>query len=1062
MMAISLNQALNTTDISGLGRMHAHTRWRAYESTAQALEGESTPFEGASANRPVLSQYIRSLNGMFRFKLYPTIDTDMDFIKTDFDAEDAGYTEIPVPSHWELHGHNKPIYTNVHFPWPYKGDGAHLAQPHTHNDIRVPNPPNIPTENPTGCYFRHFDIPVEFTGRDIYLRFEAVEAAYQLWVNGHFVGYAEDSKLPSEFDITPWAKPGKNTLAVKVMRWSKSTYIEDQDYWHISGICGDVWLITKPAARIQDYKITAESQNGCGVVCADVEVTRVVGYADYTVEVALYYDGEKITTACAKPFAKSGYSRYEALTNTAHIQLAIPHAKTWSPETPELYTAVITLRTPQDECIDTEACRIGFKTVKIENGIVYLNGQRLVVYGVNRHQHALPTGRYVSLDWMRREIIEMKRMNINAVRTSHYPNCDPWYDLCDEAGLLIVCEANFESHGVQGHITLDAAWTGLCLERAVRMVQTLKNHPCIFSWSLGNESGVGPNHAAMAGYIREYDPTRLCQYECSKHITSKPKKSMSDVRGHMYAPIKKIMEMLTDTEDDRPVILVEYLYQILNSGGGLYHFPVLTETYKRFQGGFVWDWQDKELLHTTPDGVKFAAYGGDFGEDMTDPEFPGFMTSNGVVTADLRWKPMTYELKQAYAPIVVRPAVDRMGRTFDYKPFTRFLVMNKTFTRPISDYTITQILRENGVAVQESILDPGDIAPLTEKWLTVETNYPLRDDCEYQIEFCITQNAATFYAAAGYEVARFQYPLRAAISTPLWMHGLPTAIPAQPHISDEGCVVKLTLGDITVEVNKTTGMFQIYKKDALYIQSSGLPCVTQPLSGMDCFIHLWPHDVFEALRPHNTTVAYNGNKINGTTLLLNYTLTTMLNGQALPSHATYRLTLHEGGFLEIEADYSINPNIMFVPRVGVEFILPSGFDHIEYYGRGDNENYSDRVMSAPMGVYESTVAAQHFAFSRPAECGGHGDVRWLILSNGPRIIKITGSQPFHFDARHNAIDDYLTATHNHELPKRAETWLHIDAAHAGIGGDMAWSTYMNANHSVPAGAHHQRFFIQLI
>ena len=702
-MELSLKNTLNTTDITSLGRVAPHTRWRAYENAVQAVAGENAVFEGAGAARKNPSRYVRSLNGMYRFKLYPSIDTEDNFTREDFDGADFG--EIPVPSNWELHGHSEPIYTNIHYPWSYDKSAPHLSQPNAGNDTRVPNPPNVPAENPTGCYFRTFEIPAEYVERDLFLRFDAVEAAYQLWVNGQFVGYAEDSKLPSEFDITAFAKTGENKLAVKVMRWSKSTYVEDQDYWHLSGICGDVWLIAKPKARIQDYKITAiPNARGIGLVTADVEISRVVGYADYTVSITVYKNDEKITEANAQVSVKAGYSRREPQANTARISLEIPNAALWTPETPELYTAVITLHNPDNVSVDIEGCRIGFKEIKIDGGVLYMNGNRLVIYGVNRHQHSMHTGRYTSLDWMRREVVEMKRMNINAVRTSHYPDCDAWYDLCDATGILVVCEANLETHGIQGQTTMDSAWSNIYLERAVRMVQNFKNHPCIFSWSLGNESGIGPNHAAMAGYIREYDPTRLCQYECGS-----PGKNTSDVRGNMYAPIRDIMRMLTNTEDDRPVILVEYLYQISNSGGGLYHFCDLTENHKRFQGGFVWDWQDKELLTKTADGIPFTAYGGDFGESMTDPENPGYMTSNGVVRADLSWKPMTFELKQAYSPVVIRPSHDRLGWTFDHKPYTQFTVKNKSQTRPISDYTITKFCVKMVLLCRNPCLTPATL-----------------------------------------------------------------------------------------------------------------------------------------------------------------------------------------------------------------------------------------------------------------------------------------------------------------------------------------------------------------
>jgi beta-galactosidase len=1053
---------MQTLDYTALNRLPAHSRWRAYESEAQALACEKS---GMNASR-----YVQSLNGAYKFKLYPTVEAAAQFpseIKADdsdepdFDHTGSGFVDIPVPSNWELHGHGKPIYTNVPYPWPYNADGTHMIEP-GEGQSNLPNPPHVPAENPTGCYFRRFDIPADFGSRDIFLRFDAVEAAYHVWVNGQYVGYAEDSKLPSDFDITPFAKTGENTLAVKVMRWAKSTYVEDQDYWHLSGICGDVWLTAKPKARIQDYKITAlPAEGGKGIVTADVTMSRITGYADYRVAVSLYKNDTLLCRNEAPISAKAGYSRGEPAANTARIKLEAPDIIKWTPETPELYTAVITLLTPGfDATEDIEACRIGFKKVEILNGILYINGQRIVIQGVNRHQHNPYTGRVVPREWMRKEIIEMKRMNVNAVRTSHYPDNDTWYDLCDELGILVVCEANLETHGLNGQLALDPAWAGLYLERAVRMVLNFKNHPCIFSWSLGNESGIGANHGAMAGFIREYDPTRLCQYECGG-----PGKNISDIRGSMYAPIRDIMGMIADTHDDRPIILVEYLYQICNSGGGAYHFPALTEKYKRFQGGFVWDWQDKSLVQKTPEGSAFFAYGGDFGESVTETECVPFMVNNGIVLADLTWKPVAFELKQAYAPVVVRPAHERMGWVFDHKPLTKIVIKNKTYTRPLHDYDIKLVLRENGYIVHTQAVDPGEVPPQADKYLEIKPDYPLKPENEYHIEFRIALKEATPYAPAGYEVGFTQYPLRAAYTVPEWGNAKPAAEKCDTSLSNDTHFI-LNRNEIELTICKTSGGFTLRKKGAEYL-SGGAPCLTRPYSGLDAFPNWGPQAVFKTLQPGNTVITTEAVTLMGETnapvITVCYKLETPLDGYMYTSYAVNKISFGEGVNIEIETFYHINQNLLYVPRVGLAFTVPRAFEKLTYFGAGENESYSDRLLSAPVGVYETTVSALHFPFCPPSECGGHDLTRWLFLSNEEgRGLKISAPRPFHFDAHHNSIEDYLTATHDHKLPKRAETYLHIDAAHAGIGGDMAWSTYMNPEHSVQAGVYGMRFVVETV
>jgi len=1016
-----------------MGRAAAHSRWCAYESEEQALSEKSN--------------YVRSLNGEYQFKLFASPE---EAIAGDLD----NLVDITVPSNWELQGHGEPIYTNVPYPWPYEGTGKHLIKPKDGED-NVPNPPFVPSDNPTGYYRKQFSLPKSFAGRDVLLRFDNVEVAYQLWINNNFVGYAEDSKLSSEFNITPWLKEGGNTMEILVVRWSKSTYIEDQDYWHLSGICGDVWLIAKPLARIDDYKITATPDiahtqgdkffkpliSTAGRVEADIMMSKVPGYGDYTVKMSIYEDKRCIASATASVNPRADYQLDNMPTTAAaRIIIDLPNVRLWSHESPILYTAVFSLINKEGELIDVEATKIGFKKVEIKNGILYLNGKRLVVQGVNRHQHHYETGRYVSAEWMRKEIIEMKRMNINAVRTSHYPNTSTWYELCDELGILVVCEANLETHGVMGQLTHDPAWANLFLERAVRMVQQFKNHACIFSWSLGNESGTGANHAAMAGFIREYDPTRLCQYEAGF-----PGKNISDIRGWMYAPYNEILKMLTDPIDDRPIILVEYLYQIRNSGGGLYHFPELTENHPRFQGGFVWDWQDKCLL--TEDGN--FGYGGDFNESHTEPENPLYMTNNGIVLPDLTWKPMAYELKEAYSPVVVKPANERFGWSFNHKIHREFKILNKSFDRYSNDFEISVVLRENGIVVSTELLNHDSIAPLSEMVVEVRPSYMMKPDCEYHIEFRISQKTSTFYAQAGYEVGCFQYHLQA-----------PRTMAIFSSDSDQGGSAPGESGELSI--NKKDGSFSLTKDGVVYLKQIGIPCLDRPFTGMDPHKNWGTRTIFSALRDGNSQIGVEGVDILSEQLIrVRYKILSRREGQNYESYVENRYTVL-GNSLQVDSLFEINENLLYLPRVGIELVTAEGFEKLQYFGLGENENYSDRIMSARLGVFESTVSEQHFPFIPPSECGGHGQTRWLKLFNDQgRTIKISGNKLFHFDAHHSTIEDYQNATHDHKLVRRPETYLHIDAAHSGIGSDMAWSTRLNENHMVSAGVYHLRFTVEL-
>ncbi|MBC7960295.1 MAG: glycoside hydrolase family 2, partial [Vallitaleaceae bacterium] len=544
-------------DVLAISREQSHTPWGAYENAIQAATCDVN-----------LSKWTNSLDGTWKFAYFSKPEAVSPFWEANYDH--STWNDINVPGNWELQGFGEPIYTNTLYPWNHFSKGNEIIYPNNEQGVRgLPNPPYLPSNNPTGCYFRTFNISEEWLEKEVFIYFKGVETAYYLWVNGKEVGYSEDSKLPSEFNITPYITKGENTIALQVMALATSTYLEDQDYWYLNGIFRSVSLFAKPRARIVDWKIDAvpDAHHSFGTIKADVAINRFNGFANYKVKLDILDSKDGILASGTSEINPQGqYRAYEKPTsNTARIELKVENIKKWSPEMPRLYKAVITLISPEGTEVDFESCKIGFKKIEIIDGVILINGTRLVVKGVNRHEHECYGGRRVTVEQMVKEIKLMKSLGINSVRTCHYPNDPIWYDLCDEWGLLLICECNLETHGVFGAITHNPAWGANFLDRAIRMVLTHKNHASIYSWSLGNESGVGANHAAMAGWIREYDPTRLCQYEAGE-----PGKNISDVRGNMYATQKHIMSMLTDATDIRPIVLVEYLYQILNSGGGMY------------------------------------------------------------------------------------------------------------------------------------------------------------------------------------------------------------------------------------------------------------------------------------------------------------------------------------------------------------------------------------------------------------------------------------------------------------------------------------------------------------
>ncbi len=942
------------------------------------------------------------LNGEWKFRLYDRPEDCGDFYAPQID--ESGYALIQVPGNWQTQGFGKPIYTNYAYPWHLDGD---LGLDGKADPFRVPK------ENPTGCYRLRFDLPAD-ADTDLILRLDGVETAYEVYLNGAFVGYAEDSKLSSEFDVTAFAQPGLNTLALRVFTYATSSYLEDQDYWYLCGIHRDVTLVFAPHARMEDYQMKAipDRHLESGIFTADVKVSRVPGFRDFRVRARLLSpEGDPVGEAEAPVSSHAVYTQVDVPTaNTARVTIPLAKVSRWSPENPALYTAVFSLINQDGIEIDADMCRFGFKRVDVEDGILLLNGQRMLVFGVNRHEHAWKYGRAVPAAHMIEEIESMKRMNINAVRTCHYPDSPRWYELCDEMGLLVLCECDLETHGVAGQISHDPEYAPQYVERAQRMVVQHKNHASIYGWSLGNESGYGAGHAAMYGFCKEYDPTRICQYEAGN-----PAKNISDTRGAMYATEKQILAMLTDPRDDRPVILVEYLYQIRNTGGGMKKFIELTRRYERFQGGFVWDWQDKALCAKTPDGMEYFAHGGDFGEPFIEPIEPPYMTNNGLVRADLQWKPVAYEVREAYAPILIDPphpdhpwlAMRQSGQ---------FVVTNRTLSTHSSAFSLAlTTLDADGYVVEQTALDMPELKP--GETATID----LSDRKAAYLEFVIIRKST------GLEVGRRQFALGAPVA-----RYAPT--PAQePVLRDAGDRFVVTSGTMTAEIAKADGALLKCEKSGVNRVLNSKIALDRPYTGLDAREGWgWRTQMDEA---RALVPAFEPAQIlRGTgEVALRFAFSA---GEKLRGTLIWTAC---GDDLLCALDANVAQGVMLV-RLGLALTIPAGFDQVAYTGYGPMENYADRMVAPRFGCYESTVDALGFDYAPPSENGGREKTRFLAFREDAASLAIHAETPFHFDAHHHTVDDLKNAMHTHDLPMRAEITAHIDAYHAPIGGDMAWST----------------------
>jgi beta-galactosidase len=1035
-------------DVTAINREQSHAPWGAYETAEQA----------ASCDRTT-SKWVVSLDGTWKFALRDKPDDVENFWENGFSHQ--GWRSIKVPGNWELQGFGEPIYTNVVYPWNYYRKDAFMLHPHNAGNERgVPNPPVIPEENPTGCYFRTFQVDAEWLEREVFIHFQGVETVYYLWINGREVGYSQDSKLPSEFLITPYLHSGENTIALQVMRFADSTYLEDQDYWYLSGIFRSVFLFAKPRARIVDWKIDAvpDRHHQGGLVNADISMNRFNGFADYKVKVDVFTpDGVLLGSQTANIMPKAEYRMAEQPTSgTARVSLKVKDIGCWTPETPNLYKAVISLLSPDGGTVDFESSRIGFKRVEVVNGIILLNGRRLLVKGVNRHEHEVHCGRAVPRGHMIEEIKLMKRLNINSVRTCHYPDDPSWYDLCDEWGILLVCECNLETHGVMGELSHNPAWGTNFLERAIRMVLTHKNHPSVYSWSLGNESGVGPNHAAMAGWIREYDATRLCQYEAGV-----PGKNVSDVRGNMYATQKTILSMLSDPDDTRPVVLVEFLYQIRNAGGGMHKFHYLMENFARFQGGYIWDWQDKCLIAKTGDGREFFAYGGDFGESITEWQNPTYMTNNGIVLPDLVPKPAALEAKQVYCPIVFEK-IDLNNAWAIDMALGSFVVKNRNIVLNTDSFEAAYSIRENGIVIKTGMYDLPLLEAGEEKRDSFTEPFARKANAEYHVEFSVRYKEDTAFAEAGYELGVFQFQLESGAFGSAEIHQACGAM----LISECGNSLSIQGKDFSVDFDKATGTIASLKRNgAEYLDRGPLECFTRPFSGIDAQEGWGRYGIWKNFLKDNTESSLKSltaRQAGEGNVMVETVREIRMGSNPFGIVVCVRYLISSDCEIKVDAGFSINPSLRDLPRVGVEMIIPEGYECLTYYGMGPGENYRDRKNAARLGVFQNTVEAEHFSFIPPSETGGHEETRWLTLANDAgNIIRVTALVPFHFDVHHNSVEDYQRARHEHELVREKHSWLHLDAAHAGIGSDMAWSTMLAEGDQVSAKNYALSFTLSL-
>ena len=1035
--------------LTGRNRILSHSPHGAYPDaeTARSVERGASP-------------YVRSLAGTWKFRLTSSpLQMPEGFLGSGFD--DAAWHDMRVPSNWQLDEAvaDEPIYTNISYPF-------------------CKTPPELPEVNPTGWYRTAFEIPDSWQGRSVFLVLESCDSACKVWINGVEVGYSEDSKLPHEFDITPLLRAESNTLAVMAPRYCTGFWLEDQDYWHLSGIQRDVLLVCKPTAHIRDWVVRTHLDEAYRNATLEVRayMNPAPDIADgYHMSMELFdAEGQSVVETAPQPVALQSpmYQNTEQEYTAALFRVPVGNPKLWTAETPHLYTLVISLISPGGTAVDFESCRVGFRQVEIRDRQLLLNGRRLIVRGVNWHVHHPERGRALTSDDLRENIIAMKRLNFNAIRTSHYPQSGAFYELCDELGMYVVDEANLETHGVEAMLSKDPLWMNAYLERAQRLALRDKNHACVVVWSLGNESSCGPHHAAMAAWLRAYDPTRPVQYE-----SGNPGPAITDIMAPMYPGAAWIEKVMLDAAEKRPFIMCEYAYSKGNAGGNLWKYWEMVERYRPFQGGFVWDWADKALVREV-NGRREWAYGNEFDGGIGPDGFPygekenPQMCLNGIVNPDLRPKPAAWELKKVQAPVGF--AADETGL-----PGGHIRVLNKYLALDLSHLQFEWQLLENGVVVQTNTLEVPPTGPGKETAVTVpfETPASIRGEGEYFLNLTARYRESLPWCESGHEVAWEQWvlPLRA---TPSVTATASTQVSESPKQLAAGSTLELqhtsqqwvTRGrDFEITFERPRGVLSGY-------QFHGRQLLTRPLE--HCFMRArtdndymignsgsyyqeWLEAGLDRLRTE--VQECSAVQLDAARALVRCRTRHVAEGKAHGFDCESTFLVHGDGRVVLENTVHADRALPVLPRVGMRAELEASLEEVEWYGRGPHENYCDRKHSARIGIYRSTVDEQFFPFVDPCECGGHEDVRRLQLSDGSGVaLCITGRPSFHFSALHYTMEDLLQAGHVYELHRTPGVQLHLDGFHMGLGGDTGWTRNVHPEYLLPPTIYRYAFAIQAI
>ncbi len=1022
--------------VFGRNKLSSRAATYSYDTTQKALTADRNDAR------------MINLNGEWKFKFVERVeDRPTDFMAEDFAGEN--WNEISVPSNWEMKGYGQPIYTNIIYP--FTPDILSGKLKFDWQGPQPPMPPYIYRDNPVGSYFRDFEVPADWDG-DIVLHFGGVSSAFYVWVNGEEVGYSQDSCLAAEFDITKYLQEGTNRVAVQVWRWSDGSYLEDQDMWRLGGIQRDVMLLEQPKVSISDFFVKAKLDSS--YKDGEIEIRPKVWFTgkDYT-----DLDGYKITAqlfdaeqnavlpdelSCdAKAVLLERWPARD-ITKFAFMEADVEMPNKWSAESPYLYTVVLSMVSPEGDIVESRSHKIGFRSVEFsKDNALLINGKEVEIMGVNRHDHSAVNGKALTREEIEADAKLIKSFNMNAVRTSHYPN-DPYFlEMCDKYGIYVMDEANIETHHLGGFTANTPSWTGAMVSRIQNMVLRDKNHPSIISWSLGNESGTGPIFAAAAAWIKDYDPSRFIHYEGAQGdpthadyvegagglvkdlaCANPDDPKFVDVLSRMYPELAQIVAMSDSPYINRPIIMCEYMHAMGNSMGGISDYWKEIRARKNLIGGYIWDMIDQGLEKEGPDGEMFYAYGGDFGDQPNDENF----CMNGVFAADRTPNPHAWEAKYVFQPAEFALVANDPCKV---RIYSRLAHTN------LSQYVAKWAIFEDGKQIQGGELGCIDVVPSGTTEVTIPmSTIKFNDAKEYWVRVSLHEAEDKLWCEAGHEVAKERMLLRAKANEPQPYSSTSKSTVA---VEDSGDNITISTKEFAVVVSKESGVVTSYKSKGVEVLTTPIEpnfmrgAIDNDTRGASARYMGANRKFWKKFQSELSVESVNVSDSGSTAVV-----TTKYKG-AERVDLTTEYTIYSDGTINSKMVMIAAEQTPDFVRFGFKMGVPSTYTTTSFYGEGPEENYIDRMSGSEVGEYTMATDDLFYNYAQPQESGNREDARWMMMNGKSNSLKFTGAPLFAFSALNYSWENLEDAKHPYDLEPLGYYIVNIDKYQAALAGTLS-------------------------